>query len=53
MLVRGVDRYHHFEHLEAPAAELDAQAVATHARASLLYRNGYLEAEARHAQLPA
>jgi hypothetical protein len=51
MLVRGVDRYHHFERVEPPQAELDAQSVATHERATTLYRNCYLEEEARHALL--
>ena len=53
MLVRGVDRYNHFERVEPPHAELDAQSVATHERATTLYRNSYLEQEARHAALPA
>jgi non-haem Fe2+, alpha-ketoglutarate-dependent halogenase len=53
MLVRGVDRYNHFERVEPPRAELDAQSVATHERATTLYRNCYLEEEARHARLSA
>jgi non-heme Fe2+,alpha-ketoglutarate-dependent halogenase len=53
MLVRGVDRYNHFEGVEPPQVELDAQSVATHDRATTLYRNCYLEEEARHAQLSA
>jgi hypothetical protein len=53
MLVRGVDRYHHFETVEPPKAELDAQSVAAHERATTLYRNCYLEEEARHARLSA
>jgi hypothetical protein len=53
MLVRGVDRYHHFERVEPPKAELDAQAVATHERATALYRDCYLEEEARHARQTA
>jgi non-haem Fe2+, alpha-ketoglutarate-dependent halogenase len=53
MLVRGVDRYHHFERVEPPKAELDAASVATHERATTLYRNCYLEEEARHARLSA
>jgi ectoine hydroxylase-related dioxygenase (phytanoyl-CoA dioxygenase family) len=32
MLVRGVDRHGHFEHEPAPTADLDAAAVAAHAR---------------------
>ena len=51
MLVRGVDRYNHFERVEPPRAELDAQSVAAHERATTLYRNCYLEEEARHARL--
>ena len=53
MLVRGVDRYQHFERVEPPRAELDAQSVAIHDRATTLYRNSYLEEEARHASLSA
>ena len=53
MLVRGVDRYNHFERVEPPQAELDVQSIATHERATTLYRNSYLEQEARHASLPA
>jgi hypothetical protein len=53
MLVRGVDRYNHFERVGPPKAELDAQAIATHERATTLYRNCYLEEEARHAGLSA
>ena len=53
MLVRGVDRYAHFERVEPPKSELDAQSVAVHDRATTLYRNCYLEEEARHARLPA
>jgi len=42
-LVRGVDTYHHFDHEEPPAADLDASARARHAaimkrRGELLYR---------------
>jgi non-heme Fe2+,alpha-ketoglutarate-dependent halogenase len=51
MLVRGVDRYRHFEPVEAPKAELDAEAVAVHDRAVGLYRQCYEEEEARHARL--
>ena len=53
MLVRGVDRYNHFERVGPPKAELDADSVATHERATTLYRNCYLEEEARHASLAA
>lgn len=51
MLVRGEDRYGHFELLSPPKAELDAEAVATHAHAIGLYHRNYIEAEARHAAL--
>ena len=50
MLVRGEDRFGHFELVEPPTAELDDAAVATHDRAMALYRDAYLEEEARHAQ---
>ena len=50
MLVRGVDRYNHFERVEPPQAELDAQSVDTHDRATTLYRNSYLQEEVRHAR---
>ncbi len=53
MLVRGVDRYQHFETVEPPQAELDARSVAMHERATALYQNCYLEAEAQHARLSA
>ena len=51
MLVRGRDRYGHFELVEPPSAELDDEAIATHARAMALYRDAYIEEEARHARL--
>jgi non-heme Fe2+,alpha-ketoglutarate-dependent halogenase len=53
MLVRGVDRYNHFERVEPAQAELDAHGIAAHERATTLYRNGYIEEEARHARLSA
>jgi hypothetical protein len=53
MLVRGTDRYGHFELVGPPKAELDDEAVATHDRAMSLYRNAYLEEEAKHAKLSA
>lgn len=53
MLVRGVDRYGHFELVEPARAELDAQGIATHARAVGLYRDLYIEEEARLAALAA
>jgi hypothetical protein len=51
MPVRGVDRFGHFERVEPPTAELDAESVARHDRAVALYRDCYLEEEARHARL--
>src|SRR5262249_3727201 len=44
-LVRGQDRFGNFEHAPVPAADLDAAAVAAHARASqrrreLIYATG-------------
>lgn len=53
MLVRGVDRHGHFERVEPPKAELDGEGLATHEWAVGLYRDAYLEEEARHALLPA
>jgi non-haem Fe2+, alpha-ketoglutarate-dependent halogenase len=53
MLVRGTDRYGHFELVGPPKAELDDEAVATHDRAMALYRDAYLEEEAKHAKLSA
>ncbi len=53
MLVRGVDRYQHFEPVSPPRSELDAESVAAHARATTLYRDCYLEEEQRHARLTA
>ncbi len=53
MLVRGVDRNNHFEKTGPPRAELDVHAIAAHERATSLYRECYLEAEAAHAALAA
>jgi hypothetical protein len=53
VLVRGTDRHGHFELVEPAKAELDAEDLVTHARAVALYRDLYLEEEARHALLPA
>lgn len=53
MLVRGTDRYGHFELVGPPKAELNDEAVATHDRAMALYRDAYLEEEAKHAKLSA
>ena len=51
MLVRGADRFGHFELVEPPKAELDPEGVAVHDKAVALYRDCYLEEEARHALL--
>ncbi len=53
MLVRGTDRYGHFETIDWPREELGEAEVAAHERAMSLYRDGYLEEEARHAKLSA
>jgi hypothetical protein len=51
LLVRGTDRYGHFEPAVWPKDELGEKEVATHERAMSLYRDAYLEEEARHAKL--
>jgi len=53
LLVRGTDRYRHFEAAPWPTEELGKTEVATHERAMSLYRDAYLEEEARHAKLSA
>lgn len=53
LLVRGTDRYHHFENAAWPAVALGEKEVATHDRAMSLYRDAYLEEEAKHARLSA
>ena len=53
MLPRGADRFGHFELVEMAKAELDPEGVAVHDRAVALYRDCYLEEEARHALLSA
>lgn len=50
MLVRGEDRRGHFELIEPPRAELDANAVAEHKKGVSLYRETYREQEALHAR---
>jgi ectoine hydroxylase-related dioxygenase (phytanoyl-CoA dioxygenase family) len=47
-LVRGVDRYGHFELEPAPAADFDPRAAEVHARSFEVYRANYLEQVARH-----
>ena len=50
MLVRGEDRFGHFEPMTPPRGELDAEALAAHARATTVYRETYKEQEALHAR---
>lgn len=47
-LVRGVDRYGHFDLDPAPAADFDAAAQATHARSFEAYAACYAEQVVRH-----
>jgi non-heme Fe2+,alpha-ketoglutarate-dependent halogenase len=54
MLVRGEDRYGHFELIDPPAAERDAAALAVHQEVSDRYRANYDVQVRRHAeQFPA
>jgi len=53
LLVRGTDRYGHLEAAAWPAEELGKNEVATHECAMSMYRDAYLEEEARHAKLSA
>jgi non-heme Fe2+,alpha-ketoglutarate-dependent halogenase len=53
LLVRGVDRYGHFESASWPTEELGTKEVKEHERVVGLYRDGYLEEEARHAKRSA
>ncbi len=50
LLVRGTDRYGHFEPADWPKEELGESEVRMHERAVGLYRDGYLEEEAKHAK---
>jgi phytanoyl-CoA dioxygenase PhyH len=47
-LVRGVDRYGHFDLEPAPAGDFDARAEEVHARSFEAFRADYLEQVARH-----
>jgi non-heme Fe2+,alpha-ketoglutarate-dependent halogenase len=49
MLVRGEDKYGHFEKVTPPKAECDADAIETHRFATGRYRETYREQEALHA----
>lgn len=53
LLVRGTDRYGHFEPAAWPKDELGDGELKVHERAMSLYRDGYLEEEARHAKRSA
>ncbi|MGQ0583810.1 MAG: phytanoyl-CoA dioxygenase family protein [Reyranella sp.] len=53
LLVRGTDRYGNFEPADWPKEELGDSEVRMHERAVSLYRDGYLEEEAKHAKRPA
>jgi non-haem Fe2+, alpha-ketoglutarate-dependent halogenase len=50
MLVRGEDRYGHFDLIEPPKAERDAAALAAHQRVSDRYRENYRYQVTRHEQ---
>jgi non-haem Fe2+, alpha-ketoglutarate-dependent halogenase len=49
LLVRGIDRFGNFETAAWPATELGDDEVKAHERAVGLYRDAYLEEEAKHA----
>jgi ectoine hydroxylase-related dioxygenase (phytanoyl-CoA dioxygenase family) len=53
LLVRGTDRHGHFESAAWPRDELGEDEVEVHERAVRLYREGYLEEEAKHANRQA
>jgi non-heme Fe2+,alpha-ketoglutarate-dependent halogenase len=53
LLVRGTDRYGNFEPARWPKDELGEKEVKAHERAVSLYRDGYLEEEAKHAKRSA
>ena len=53
LLVRGTDRYGNFEPAEWPKDELGENEVRAHERAVSLYRDAYLEEEAKHAKRSA
>ena len=50
MLVRGEDRYGHFDLIDPPAAERDAAALAVHQEVSDRYRANYNVQVKRHAE---
>jgi non-haem Fe2+, alpha-ketoglutarate-dependent halogenase len=53
MLVRGADRYGHFDLIDPPAAERDAAALAVHQQVSDRYIANYNEQVRRHEQFAA
>ena len=53
LLVRGIDRHGHFAPAAWPQDELGENEVRMHERAVGLYRDAYLEEEAKHAKRPA
>ena len=53
MLVRGEDRYGHFDLIDPPAAERDAAALAVHQEVSDRYRENYRVQVQRHEALYA
>ncbi len=50
MLVRGEDRYGHFDPIGPPSAERDAAALAMHEQVSACYRANYAEQVKRHTE---
>ena len=50
MLVRGEDKFGHFDLIEPPTAERDAAALAVHQAVSDSYRANYKVQVERHAQ---
>jgi ectoine hydroxylase-related dioxygenase (phytanoyl-CoA dioxygenase family) len=53
LLVRGTDRHGHFEPAAWPTKELGESELKVHERAMSLYRDAYLEEEAKHAKRAA
>jgi non-heme Fe2+,alpha-ketoglutarate-dependent halogenase len=53
MLVRGEDKYGHFDLVDPPLVERDAAALATHERVSNRYRENYKYQVGRHERLYA
>lgn len=53
MLVRGTDRYGHFDHETGPARDLDPAAVALHRRVTATYAEINRQAVAKHNEIVA